>query len=35
MGTRGQVARGAPFWRVTGGRADMIIVGMPISSIAL
>jgi len=35
IGTRGATALGAPFWRVTGGRADMMIVGMPACSIAL
>jgi len=35
MGTRGATARGAPFWRVTGGKAEMMMVGMPAASIAL
>ena len=35
IGTMGATARGEPFWRVTGGNAEMIIVGMPISSMLL
>ena len=35
IGTSGATARGAPFCLVTGGSAEMIMVGIPASSIAL
>jgi len=34
IGTSGATARGAPFWRTTGGNAAIITVGIPDSSIA-
>lgn len=35
IGTSGATARGVPFWRTTGGKAAIRIVGIPASSIAL